>query len=42
MFVMYYLNVMLFSTNKTDCHDITKSGIKHHNPNPKAMLYCKL
>ena len=22
------------STNKTDRHDITESGVKHHNPNP--------
>jgi hypothetical protein len=21
------------STNKTDCHDIIESGIKHHKPN---------
>jgi len=25
------------STNKTDGHDITESGAKHHNPNPDII-----
>ena len=25
---------VVFSTNKTDRHDKTESGVKHHNPNP--------
>jgi hypothetical protein len=33
---------VVFSTNKTDCHDITEnniveSGIKHHNPH--ALIF---
>ena len=26
------------STSKTDRHDITESGIKHHNPNPTLHI----
>ena len=26
-----------FSTNKTDSHDKTESGNKHHNPNPNDI-----
>ena len=25
------------STNKTDSHDKTESGVKHHNPNPNDI-----
>ena len=27
-------DTLLYSTNKTDCHDIAESGIKHHINNP--------
>jgi hypothetical protein len=25
---------VVFSTNKTDRHDVAESGVKYHNPNP--------
>jgi hypothetical protein len=35
MYTVYiYHNTSVSSTNKTDRHDITESGVKHHNPNP--------
>ena len=29
----FSLGTPVYSTNKTDCHDIVESGVKHHNPN---------
>ena len=38
--------VPIFSTNKTDCHNIAEniveSGIKHHNPTPSYILTTKV
>ena len=35
----FSLGTLISSTNKTDCHDIVESGIKHHNPNPNPLNY---
>jgi hypothetical protein len=31
---------VVFSTNKTDCHDIAESDIKHQKPNQTLLRYC--
>jgi hypothetical protein len=43
-YVIKFIDTMISSTNKTDCHDITESvesGIKHHNPPPPFMMLLK-
>ena len=30
---------LVSSANKTDCHDITKSAIKHHDHNPQKSIW---
>ena len=39
--LLFSLSTSVFPTNKTDCHNIVESGIKHHQPAKQAMA-CEL
>jgi hypothetical protein len=38
----FSLGTLVSSSNKTDCHDIVESGVKHYNPKPPKYELLKL